>query len=266
MVSPTIPGPSAEPRSVLGAWTADLPKLAQSFEAASPFPHLVIEDFLQPDLAEELVREFPSLGNMDRSHDYLFGDKRELPGLSSSGTAGAALQETLLSEQFAVLLSQITGRTLFIDPAFRGGGFHQGGDGSYLDTHVDFNVHPDHPDWLRVLNVLVYLNKDWRPDYGGDLLIRSDPTVEPDSIAPLFNRAVVMLTADNTYHGYRKMSLPTGVTRKSIAAYAYERIPHGSQRVRTTLWVPEGAGFLKRTLGRKWPRLVALRGRMRGRR
>src|SRR5262249_56627219 len=103
-----------------------------------------------------------------------------------------------------------------------GGGFHQGGDGSFLDTHVDFNIHPRHEDWLRVLNILLYLNKDWPPEYGGDLLVRRNPADEPRSIAPVFNRCVIMLTSDDTYHGYRKMTLPPGETRQAIAADAYE--------------------------------------------
>ena len=66
-----------------------------------------------------------------------------------------------MSDEFAGIVGTITGRKLFVDPAFHGGGFHQGGDGSLLDTHVDFNIHPKHDDWLRVLNLLLYMNKDW---------------------------------------------------------------------------------------------------------
>jgi hypothetical protein len=71
-----------------------------------------------------------------------------------------------------------------------------------------------------------------------------------------------MLTSDNTYHGYRKMSLPAGVTRKSIAAYAYELIPVGSLRVRTTSWAPEDGGVIKRSLARHWTGLAATRDKV----
>ena len=135
----------------------------------------------------------------------------------------------------------VTGRKLFVDPAFHGGGFHQGGDGSFLDTHVDFNIHPKHDDWLRVLNLLLYMNKDWPAYYFiGALLIRTDPKNEPRAILPLFNRAVFMLTSDNTFHGYRKMSLPPGRSRKSIAGYAYEMIEVGSPQAAHDLVVPRG--------------------------
>lgn len=251
---------------MLGAWTSDLSTLSTQFHSAKPFPLLVIDDFLEPSAAEGLLAEFPSIESMPRSHDYVFGDKRESPTLDTGGTLSQQYRELLLSPEFAKIVSTLTGRSLFLDPGFHGGGFHQGGDGSYLDTHVDFNIHPQHEDWLRVLNILLYLNKDWPPEFGGDLLVRSDPKDEPRAVAPQFNRCVIMLTSDNTYHGYRRMTLPPGVTRKSIAAYAYERIPVGSARVRTTSWAPENAGIVKRTLARHWTTIAATGNRVRKRR
>jgi hypothetical protein len=82
-------------------------------------------------------------------------------------------------------------------------------------------------------------------------------------VAPLFNRAVFMLTRDNTFHGYRKMSLPQGVTRKSIAAYAYENIEAGSLKARTTSWAPEEGSVAKKTLARYWTSLSAAKNKLR---
>jgi hypothetical protein len=151
-----------------------------------------------------------------------------------------------------------------VDPAFHGGGFHQGGDGSFLDTHVDFNIHPKHSDWLRVLNLLLYMNKDWPAEYDGALLVRTDPKNEPRAILPLFNRAVFMLTSDNTFHGYRKMTLPPGQSRKSVAGYAYELIEEGSLKPRTTSWSPEEGGVVKKTLAKHWTGLAAAKNKLRG--
>ena len=61
---------------------------------------------------------------------------------------------------------------------------------------------------------------------------------------------VLMLTDAHTYHGFKKMSLPPGVTRKSIATYAYEVIPEGSVTARTTGWAPEQGNAFKRTIVR----------------
>jgi Rps23 Pro-64 3,4-dihydroxylase Tpa1-like proline 4-hydroxylase len=249
---------------MLGAWAENASELAAEFKAGDPFPLVVIDGFLEESFAEQLLAEFPSIEGMAHSKDYIFGDKREEAEFANAGPACKAYYDYMLSEEFAGIVSTIAGRNLFIDPSFHGGGFHQGGDSSHLDTHVDFNIHPKQKDWLRVLNVLLYLNKDWPAEYRGDLLVRTDPKNEPRSIAPLFNRGVMMFTSDNTYHGYRKMSLPPGVTRKSIAGYAYELIEVGTLKARTTSWAPEDGGIVKKTLAKHWTDLSAAKNKLRG--
>jgi hypothetical protein len=73
-----------------------------------------------------------------------------------------------------------------------------------------------------------------------------------------------MLTSDNTYHGYRRMSLPPGVTRKSIAGYAYELIEEDNLKPRTTSWVPEDGGLVKKTLAKHWTTLAAAKNKLSG--
>jgi Rps23 Pro-64 3,4-dihydroxylase Tpa1-like proline 4-hydroxylase len=248
---------------MLGPWVNRVDELADEFKTAEPFPLVVLDPFLKEEVAEGLVAEFPSVEGMARTNDYIFGDKRQESNIAEGGPTTKRYHELLLSAEFAAILSRLTGgRPLFVDAEFHGGGFHQGGDGSFLDTHVDFNIHPHHEDWLRVLNILLYLNKDWKPEYDGNLLVRNDPKQEPRAVAPLLNRAVIMLTADNTYHGYRRMTLPPGITRKSIAAYAYEKVEVGSMRARTTAWAPEDGGIVKRNLAKHWTDLVAAKDKV----
>ena len=39
----------------------DLKELKESFRQGEPFNHIIIDDFLKPEVAAELVAEFPSL-------------------------------------------------------------------------------------------------------------------------------------------------------------------------------------------------------------
>ena len=222
---------------------------------------LVMDGFLDVELANRLLDEFPAIDAMPKSRDYVFGDKHELSSVAQAGPAGRRFYEAMVSGDFAAFLSEATGFEVFVDPSFHGGGFHQGDDGSFLDMHVDFNIHPHHDSWLRTLNLLLYLNPEWQASYGGELLVKARIDQEPVAVAPLFNRAVLMLTDDHTYHGYRKMSLPSGVTRKSIATYAYRKITGGPVRPRTTGWVPENAGPLKRLLAINYNALVRAKNR-----
>jgi hypothetical protein len=244
---------------MLNAWVDRGAELREEFERADPIPLLVIDDFLDVETAEGLLAEFPAPDAMPRSRDYMFGDKRELSSVAEQGPVSKAFYEVLLGDQFKRFISELTGKDLFVDPAFHGGGFHQSGDGGFLDSHVDFNMHPLHENWLRTLNILLYLNKDWTPEYDGRLLVRANPQDEPRAIEPLFNRGVLMLTNDRSFHGFKKMSLPPGVTRKSIATYAYELVDAGSVVPHTTGWAPEDAGLLKRTVAKYYDNAVKLK-------
>jgi hypothetical protein len=246
-----------------GNWIEHGTDLVAAFRSARPFPHVVIDSFLDPALARALVDEFPAIDEMPKSRDYVFSDKRELSSVERS-PSGARFAALMTGPAFRAVVEQLTGETgLFVDPAFHGGGYHQGSDGSFLDLHTDFNVHPLHPSWLRTLNVLLYLNDDWHESYGGHLLIRSSPVEEPVTIAPLMNRAVIMETSDRTYHGYRRMSLPPGVSRRSVAAYVYGTTEQAVV-TRTTSWVPESAGASKRLLARYYNRLARVKNRLFG--
>ena len=109
------------------------------------------------------------------------------------------LHAELMSERFQKILQRITGQPVFVDPDFHGGGIHQGGEGSYLDMHADFNTHPLHTDWFRNLNILLYLNKDWQPAYKGQLKLRHRDRPETTlEVEPRFNRCVIMFTRDFT--------------------------------------------------------------------
>ena len=245
-------------------WLGRAASLSTDFHEARPFPLLVMDGFLTEDAARGLESEFPCIEDMPKSRDYVFGNKHELSSVEQAGIYGRAFHQAVTSPGFADFLKVVTGWDLLVDPSFHGGGFHQGGDGSFLDMHVDFNVHPLHSGWLRTLNILIYLNPKWDDAWGGDLLVKAALDEAPRSIAPKFNRGVLMLTSDHTYHGYRRMNLPADVTRKSLATYAYRVIEGEAVRARTTGWVPEEAGMAKRLLARHYDRLVRLKNRILG--
>ena len=249
---------------VSARWLHEPASLLPVFLAAEPFPLLVLDDFLEDGFAHELVAEFPRVDIMPRSRDYVFGKKHELSSIEGAGPASTLFHMAMTSEMFRSFLHEATGFDLFVDPSFHGGGFHQGADGSFLDMHVDFNVHPLHPDWLRTLNILLYLNPRWDEAWGGHLLVKKRPEEEARAIAPLFNRAVIMLTHEHTYHGYRMMRLPPGITRRSIATYAYRQVAEGEVTPRTTGWAPEHAGPLKRFFARHYDTLVRAKNRWLG--
>jgi 2OG-Fe(II) oxygenase superfamily len=71
--------------------------------------------------------------------------------------------------------------------------------------------------------VLIYLNKDWKNEYGGQLELWDEKMTEPvQTVIPTFNRCVIFNTTSNSNHGNpNPVNHPTGMSRKSIALYYY---------------------------------------------
>lgn len=127
------------------------------------------------------------------------------------------------SQPMLDLLSEITGiPNLIPDPSLAGGGYHEIKPGGFLKVHADFNKHPTN-NLDRRLNVLVYLNEDWKDSYGDHFeLWNEDMTEGVTKILPLFNRMAMFSTTSKSYHGHPDpLSCPEDRSRKSIALYYY---------------------------------------------
>lgn len=245
---------------------ANAADLQRAFRAAQPFSHLVLDGFCDAAALRELVGEIPDPAALQipKSRDLVFAKaKYQQTEFRHAGPRSEQMFADLTSARFQKLLCAITGEDVFVDAGFHGGGFHQGGRGSFLDMHADFNYHPERDTWLRNLNILLYLNDGWAPDHGGQLKLRHKTSRLEAEVAPLFNRCVIMHTRDYTLHGYDPIQFPAGAYRRSVAAYAYT-LAEQPGAARTTTWFPERGGPLKRALGRAMPQLVSLKAKLLG--
>lgn len=210
---------------------------AGSYAAAEPFEHIVINDFLTPEGLELALKAFPPMGDpswklpvhkhavnkyvsdYDKRHlkDTLFNEDAQK--LFWHLTAGSFLH-------FLEILTRIEG--VMSDPYFVEGGFHCVGDKGKLDIHADFTHHGG-LSLQRRINLLLYLNADWKPSYGGGLGLYDEKLERKVYIRPILNRCVIFNTSYTSYHGHPEpMNLPEGVMRKSIALYYYTK-PTGIQ-------------------------------------
>src|SRR5262245_17061202 len=135
----------------------DVQILIDVFATASPYPHVVLDEFCDPTALMELCLQIPDpvRHGFHKSRDYVFArNKFEKSGFANLSSRFAELYDDFMSHRFRRFLQQMTGQPVFVDPDFHGGGLHQGGERSFLDMHVDFDLHPTHPEWFRNLNVL----------------------------------------------------------------------------------------------------------------
>lgn len=216
-------------------------ELHARFRAAEPFPHVVIDGFLEPGLCRRLVETFPVYDGERFRNDWGERGKAWREDVSRLGPAWAELDHGLRSAAFLALLSRISGIPgLLFDPSYFGGGTHENLHDMELDPHIDFNLHPQ-TQLHRRLNLLLYLNEEWDEAWGGALELHTDPWRPPHenpvrTIPPLLNRCVIFETSDRSWHGFRRIALPEdrrSLSRRSFAMYLYTRerpalplIPH----------------------------------------
>ena len=212
-------------------------ELSDTYRNGKPFPHIVIDDFLPPEILDVCLSEFPSkLKDVD---EYFDRDQERYkaqfnPDALTESVRG--LFYSFNSKPFIRVLENITGiKGLIPDPYFLGAGFHEIGQGGHLSIHVDFNHHKV-MNLERRINVLIYLNKDWEDSYGGQLeLWNRDMSECVESVLPLFNRCAIFSTIADSYHGNpQPINHPDGVTRKSIALYYYTSTWSDAKRDKTT--------------------------------
>ncbi|HMC96995.1 MAG TPA: 2OG-Fe(II) oxygenase [Flavobacteriales bacterium] len=221
----------------LDRWEAKLPGLVGRYQNNKPFPFITLDGFLEEEAALEAWRDFPRIQDQGWIHYVHVNEKKH--GLNKMDRLPSYLRdviEELNTGRFVRWLEKLTGIDgLHADELLEGGGLHQSQRGGFLNIHADFTVHPHKRNWKRRVNVLVYLNKDWDPAWGGDLeLWKRDMSACEQKIAPLFNRCVIFNTDEDSYHGLPDpIMCPEDQTRKSIALY-YFTVEKEAPRLRTT--------------------------------
>ena len=196
---------------------------------AEPFAHAVIDDFLPTELAEQILKHFPT---DKKTHDKVY--LKGYGGLHKRQVQPADCDEYTRnlfgffnSSAMLKFLEGITNiQGLLPDPYFAGGGFHEISTGGLLGIHADFRVN-EGLQLIRRVNVLIYLNKNWQDSYAGKLeLWDKAMTHKVKEIAPLFNRCVIFNTDIDSFHGHPEpLATPAEITRKSIALYYYTALP-----------------------------------------
>ena len=223
---------TTEPRNDTEVPVLDIDRLERQvdelhsiYQAATPYPHIVLDSFLEPGVAEAAIAEFPPLDH-EQWNNYLHANERKFSNTDPDtwGPTLRAILEELNSPRFVKFIGSLIGiANLVPDPTLEGGGLHQSGTGGFLNIHADFTVHPHNRKWQRRANILLYLNDNWKPEYGGDLELWSADMKEcVERVTPVANRVLVFTTDVTSFHGHPEpMRCPEGVSRRSLALYYF---------------------------------------------
>ena len=201
-----------------------LKKEAKLFKKRKPFNYLIIDNFLDTSFANKLEKEIPNY-NDEMWHEY--NNPIEFKKLTNNWNHFKSntynIFSYLTSEKFSKELeTNLKIRNIINDPGLHGGGIHIHKNGGKLNPHLDYFIHPKN-NCIRKLNLLIYLNKNWKESYGGHLGFwekKKGGLILKKEILPKFNRAVIFDTSKNSWHGLsREVKSKNKIYRKHFAVY-----------------------------------------------
>lgn len=175
-----------------------------------PFPHVVIDNFLDPIFAATLQDEiltYPD-SKWDR-YDNPFEQKFTFNKKNEFGENVQKLFDLFESNEFIKELSCLFQKTLYKDEYKHYWGIHKYNDKDYLDIHVDAGIHPKSKQKKQV-TLGLYLSKNWKEENNGHLQLWKGTNACKNnariiscekSILPIFNRLVLFECNDFSWHG-----------------------------------------------------------------
>lgn len=216
----------------------------EAFQSAQPFKHVCIDDFFTRTAADASLRDFPPFDREYARNEFgEYGGKAVVSNIREISPFYAKLYDYFMGREFLQAMSAITGiDDLRGDPTLYGGGTHENINGQTLDVHIDYNFQIE-GGFHRRANLLLYLNEEWDPAWGGAIELHSNPRRPAEDgyeqFNVIFNRAVIFETNEHSWHGFRTIDLPKDrlhISRKCLSIYLYtpdrptEEIagPHGT--------------------------------------
>lgn len=225
-----------------------LEKAFRNYQYNYPFNYCICDNFLNIKFAKELIKEFPKYNKDNFWHEYnnAIEVKKTCNDWNKFEKNTYVFFTLLNSNEFITILKKNSGITsLYPDNGLNGGGLHTHRNGGKLNRHLDYSIHPK-IKLQRKINFLIYLNLNWKKNYGGELgfWTQHSRQKKPDKlvkiIEPKFNRAVFFDTTMNSWHGLvNKVKAPKNKFRQSLAVYYLTDIKKKIDKRSRALFAPD---------------------------
>ncbi len=187
----------------------DLSKFSSNFKNQKPFPHVILDDFLDKDFFKDLDVEKIEV-NKNKGTNFqtdIERNKWASKNVELSETISLIVNE-LYKDKFVKNLQTLTNiNDLFSTDVgnVELANYHEMYESGFLGTHVDHSSEPT-TGLPHVLNIILYLSKDWKKSWGGSTVFANkDGTKIEKTIDYIPNRAVIFLHSPFTFHGVTKI-------------------------------------------------------------
>lgn len=241
-------------------------ELAAAWRDSRPVRHLVVDDLLPDDLARRVSQSFPTPAGLTLKSSLR---ERKRVGVQVEkydpiiADALYAFQQPNVVE----IVGQITKIAgMIADPTLYAGGISVMGQDDFLNPHID-NSHDGDQKIYRVVNLLYYVSRDWKDDYGGHLELWDNSVREPVRVACRFNRLAIMETNRTSWHSVCRVT--ADAARQCVSNYYFAPTPADGvpyRHVTTFTGRPEEPmkrlvlgvmdGLVLNTVGRVFPSLL----------
>ena len=204
-------------------------KISNAKLEPNPFKYTVIDNFLTDDLAKTAMKAFPPLSDSCWHHSNDKGiEVKSRTTCASEFDMPEGIIDVIRIINSSLILHAMSELfeipKLMPDPYFSGGGLNVSDKNGHLDVHVDGNYN-DKTGLNRRMNLIIYLNPNWTPDWGGEFgIYTNNGDTLARSIPPIVNRCVIFDSHDSSYHGLpNPINFPNDDPRKSIIIYYYTK-------------------------------------------
>jgi len=221
----------------------DTATLNAAWNTAKPFKHITLDNVFESRLLDRVCEEIPRIDDetwVRENDDHIKQFNHRSP--VSLGGAASELVNLLHSAAFLYFLSEVTGIwELLPDPYLQGASFHVVPRGGFFHVHADRNTAYS-TGLIRRLALMLYLNKGWKPEYGGQFELWNETgTQRVKSVEPIFNRCLIFEVTETSFHGLpNPVACPPGQTRNSFAVYYHTaaKAEDGEMKTHTSVYAP----------------------------
>lgn len=201
----------------------NLSVFSNEFKNAKPFPHLVLDNFLDKSFFQNL-----DLQNLDLDKDK--GRKFQTDIEKNKW----ASKNQALSNSLKLIINELNNK-FFLENLYKLSGitelfsttegntalanYHEMYESGFLGTHVDHSSEPN-SGLPHVLNIILYLSKEWETSWGGSTILANSNGNRIEKLVEFIpNRAVIFLHSPFTFHGVT--NIKNNLTKRSTIYVDY---------------------------------------------
>lgn len=199
-----------------------------AFMSAEPFPHIVLDDFLDAEFYASIKNDLGQIGSSGsgRSFNTVVEEKKWISLNSSLPDSIRKIVEALGTSESITNMHALSGIESLVSTTngnTKLANYHVMEPGGILGSHVDHSWEPE-LGIPHVLNTIIYLNDEWEDKDGGATVLFDRSGSKVIKRVPYKgNRAVIFLHSPYSFHGVERIAKESTQKRRTIYVDYYSQ-------------------------------------------